>query len=194
MKFPRLLTAALVTTAGLTLTAIPGVAQAATWTTVKTTTVNYRAQQDKVRKEILGEVNRMRSAARKCGTQTYPKAPALTLNQALNNAAYLHSKDMATKNYFSHTAKDGTTFDKRITKAGYKFTTAGENIAAGYNDTGAVVAGWMASPGHCRNIMNPSFQHLGVGAYYQANSTYKIYWTNDFGRGSSGAVSDIVPK
>ena len=54
---------------------------------------------------------------------------------------------------------------------------------AGYSDAGDVVAGWMDSDGHCRNIMNPNFVHLSVGVYYDEASRYGFYWTNNFGSG-----------
>ena len=68
-----------------------------------------------------------------------------------------------------------------MTKAGYTWSAAGENIAAGQTTPSAVVTSWMNSSGHCNNIMSPSFKHLGVGYYYGSASTYKHYWTQDFG-------------
>jgi uncharacterized protein YkwD len=54
----------------------------------------------------------------------------LAINSSLSTAAYLHSKDMAENNYFSHTSLDGRTFDQRIVAAGYtNWTALGENIA-----------------------------------------------------------------
>jgi uncharacterized protein YkwD len=57
-------------------------------------------------------------------------------------------------------------------------TTAGENIAAGYTSVGAVTSGWMNSPGHKANILNPSFKIISVGVAQAANGTY--YWVEDF--------------
>ncbi len=65
----------------------------------------------------------------------------LKANSELQEAARLHSLDMGTNNYFSHTSQDGTTFDKRITTQGYQWSHAGENIAAGYLDARAVMYG-----------------------------------------------------
>ncbi|MCY1014033.1 CAP domain-containing protein [Nannocystis pusilla] len=48
---------------------------------------------------------------------------------------------------------------RRVRKA------AGENIAAGYSTAAQVVNGWMTSTGHCNNIMNGNYKHLGVGYY-----------------------------
>jgi uncharacterized protein YkwD len=77
--------------------------------------------------------------------------------------------DMGAKNFFSHTGSNGSTFTQRITNAGY-------------STPAAVVDGWMASTGHCNNIMNPNFKHLGVGYSYASGATYRHYWTQDFGR------------
>jgi uncharacterized protein YkwD len=57
-------------------------------------------------------------------------------------------------------------------------TTAGENIAAGYASVSAVTSGWMNSPGHKANILNPNFKIISVGVAQAANGTY--YWVEDF--------------
>jgi uncharacterized protein YkwD len=131
--------------------------------------------------EILTYVNQARSASCKCGTTTYPAAPALVLNAQLNTAATKHATDMATFNYFSHTGRDGSTPWARMTREGYVWRRAGENIAAGYATPRAVVDGWLRSPGHCANLMNSNFKDLGAGYAYGASSTYKRYWVQNFG-------------
>ena len=55
----------------------------------------------------------------------------------------------------------------------------GENIAAGQPTPESVVAGWLRSEGHCRNIMNPGFRELGLG--FAQGGTYGTYWVQDFG-------------
>jgi uncharacterized protein YkwD len=96
----------------------------------------------------------------------------------LRCAARVHSKDMAEEGFFSHTNNDGATPWDRIKAAGYSFSTAGENIAAGYPNPQAVVEGWLDSPGHCKNIMSPAFTEIGVG--YYAGGAYDHYWTQAF--------------
>ena len=143
-----------------------------------TATINPTYEQ-----QVLTLVNQRRANWATCGSQSYPPVPALTWNQSLGNAARGHSVDMADKNYFSHTSKDGRTFVQRIVAAGYSpYRALGENIAAGYNTPSAVINGWMASPGHCVNIMSANFKETGVGYAYNSLSTYKHYWTQDFGR------------
>ena len=65
----------------------------------------------------------------------------------------VHAQDMATRGYFDHTTPEGVTFDARITAAGYAWSRAAENIAAGQRDPAAVMAAWMDSAGHRRNIL-----------------------------------------
>lgn len=100
----------------------------------------------------------------------------------LQDAAYLHSKDMADNNYFSHTGLNGSRFSARAKAAGYKGFPAAENIAAGYQSANAVMASWMSSPGHRSNILNCSHTHIGIGQADNSNSKYKRYWTQVFGQ------------
>jgi uncharacterized protein YkwD len=132
--------------------------------------------------DVLNLVNQKRAAGATCGGVAKPKVPALTLDTKLRCAARKHSKDMGTKNFFSHTGSNGSTFSQRITSAAYVWTGAGENIAAGQTTPAAVMTSWMNSSGHCNNIMNGTFKHLGVGYYYSATASYKHYWTQDFAK------------
>ena len=91
---------------------------------------------------------------------------------------------MATNDYFSHTSLDGRTFSQRIQDAGYAGGfPQGENIAAGSSTPQAVVNAWMASSGHCSNIMKGGYADIGVGYGFLAGSTYGHYWTQNFGGG-----------
>ncbi|MBT2232098.1 CAP domain-containing protein [Nonomuraea sp. NEAU-A123] len=97
----------------------------------------------------------------------------------LRTAAFGHSSDMATKNYFSHTSQDGRSFLDRIRAAGFTGGTGwAENIAMGQPTPASVVTGWMNSAGHKANIMNCKYNLIGVGA--AKNSRGQIYWTQDF--------------
>ena len=101
--------------------------------------------------------------------------PALKLDAELSKVARDKSKDMQTKNYFSHTSPTyGSPFD--MMKAyGVSYKAAGENIAMGQRSPEEVVQAWMNSQGHRENIMNPSFTHIGVGHVATGN-----YWTQMF--------------
>ncbi|WP_246610365.1 CAP domain-containing protein [Nonomuraea rhizosphaerae] len=100
----------------------------------------------------------------------------LTHDPKLHAAAERHSADMAARDYFSHTSKDGRSPGDRISAAGFApVSTWGENIAMGQPSAAAVVRAWLNSPGHRANILNCSFTHIGVG-----RSTKGPYWTQDF--------------
>lgn len=122
-------------------------------------------------------VNQARATGRYCGSTYHDAASALRWNDKLFNAAAAHSSDMASKNYFSHTGQDGSSFSQRISAAGYAWRAAGENIAAGQNGIQQVMDGWLQSPGHCANIMSNAYAEVGVSCVHQAASTYKRYWT-----------------
>lgn len=119
------------------------------------------------------------NAARTCGTTGHAAAPALSASAQLGQAAQGHASNMATRNYFSHTSQDGRTLADRINATGYRWSTIGENIAAGQPIPEDVVSGWLSSPGHCRNIMNPAFRELGVG--YVQGGSHGHSWVQNFG-------------
>ena len=135
-----------------------------------------------LRAELLAAVNKARSVSRKCGTVTYPAVPALAPNSLLGNASQAHATDMITKNFFSHAGSDGSTPGQRMTRAGYKFSAAGENIAAGNTTTALTMQQWLASEGHCKNIMSTNYTQIGFGYNESPTTTYRYYWVQDFGK------------
>ncbi|MGE6731589.1 sigma-70 family RNA polymerase sigma factor [Streptomyces sp. NPDC059900] len=103
---------------------------------------------------------------------------AVTLNSKLGDAAQGHSDDMAERDFFDHTNPDGKDPGDRVTAAGYRWTTYGENIAAGQRTPAAVMDSWMNSSGHKANILNCSFKEIGIG-YRQGSGG--PWWTQNFG-------------
>lgn len=99
----------------------------------------------------------------------------LTLNDALNDAAYDHSADMLENDYFDHTGLDGSRFWDRTEAAGYQGQPRGENIAIGQRTPEAVHNGWMNSDGHRANILTEDITEMGLG---RAGNV----WTQIFGR------------
>ena len=132
--------------------------------------------------QSLDLLNQLRSAGASCGDEYFGRAPALTMNSALREAARCHSLDMATQNYFSHDSLDGTSPWTRIAASGYRGSAAAENIAAGYSDARSVVNGLMGSVGHCKNIMQAASNEIGIGFAKSSSASYRDYWTQDFGR------------
>ncbi|EGL81657.1 SCP-like extracellular [Caldalkalibacillus thermarum TA2.A1] len=83
-----------------------------------------------------------------------------------------HSRDMLEHNYFDHYSPRYGGLGERLQRGGVDFARAGENIAWNYVDAPDVHHGWLNSPGHRQNIVEPAFTHLGVGVvdkYYTQN-------------------------
>jgi uncharacterized protein YkwD len=131
--------------------------------------------------KLLAELNVARTRPRQCGAQSFAAATPLTWNATLATAAEAQSRSMANNNYFDHKDRDGRTPGDRAELAGYDFQQIGENIAAGQDTLRKVVDGWLASPGHCANLMNPQFRELGAAYATDPKSDAGIYWTAMFG-------------
>lgn len=109
-------------------------------------------------------------------------AGALTLNKNLGAAADYHSRDMAKKNYFKHTLKNGDSAEQNIRRFGYtNYVAVGENIAAGYETANDVMKAWKSSSGHDRNMRSGRFTEIGIGRAHSKGSKYGWYWTITFG-------------
>lgn len=132
----------------------------------------------------LSRINQYRVAGASCRTAgTFAATTALRWNDALTQGAELHSQDMQANNFTSHTGSDTSTVGQRITATGYAWSAVAENIAGGQTTMNQVVDSWMASDGHCANIMNPNLVDMGLACVAGAPSnTYTTYWTMDMGR------------
>jgi uncharacterized protein YkwD len=106
--------------------------------------------------------------------------PSLRASAELDRSAQNWNRWMVATGNFTH----GSNFAGRISAVGYDWQTAGENIATGFATPRQVVAAWMASPDHCRNILDPSFRDIGTGITAAAVGSWASQpstWTNDFG-------------
>jgi uncharacterized protein YkwD len=106
----------------------------------------------------------------------------LAASGQLVTAAQVHSTDMARANVLAHDLPGVAmpTPESRAAAVGYDFSWFGENIAYNYADPESVLRGWMQSPGHRENILNPNFTELGVGIAW--NGLGEPYYTQEFGR------------
>jgi uncharacterized protein YkwD len=125
---------------------------------------------------LVQRLNAARAVARSCGSTALPAAGPLVWNQRLFSAAARHARDMASRNYFSHTSLDGRSLAQRVAAEGYPWTSVGENLAAGQTTVDGVISGWLASPGHCSNLMSRQFEAVGVSCVRQAGSRFGHYW------------------
>jgi uncharacterized protein YkwD len=104
--------------------------------------------------------------------------PLLRANRRLNHSSQHWTNVMVFEREFTH----GTNFTGRISAAGYDWSDAGENIATGFSTPARVVGAWMASQGHCRNILTPTFAVVGTGVSALGVAGYGKLgtWTQDF--------------
>jgi uncharacterized protein YkwD len=133
-----------------------------------------------IRARVVELVNAARSHGRKCGAERFAAAPPLNPSRQLDAAATDHARDMMRKKYFDHRGSDDSQPKDRVMRAGYQSRLTGENIALGPESAEEVVAGWLDSPGHCANIMEPRFQDIGVGVA-SGKKRGQIYWVQNFG-------------
>jgi uncharacterized protein YkwD len=134
----------------------------------------------RIRSRVVALVNEARGHARRCGSERFAAAPPLRISSKLTDAAEAHARDMARRRFFEHRGSDGTQPKDRVARAGYSHRLTGENIALGPQSAEEVVAGWLDSPGHCANIMEPRFRDIGVGLAV-GRKRGQTYWVQEFG-------------
>jgi len=131
---------------------------------------------------------------------------AVQQHATLVSLARWRSKDQVQRNYFDHTIL-GTSYQVYhwYDQNGLQYRWGGENIGwnNGYADADSPVAiheGFMNSPGHRANILEPSWTHGGVGAYAADNVNFlgKVrsprFYTELFMQASSGAAPPPRPR
>ena len=135
----------------------------------------------------------------------------LDWNPDLNRIARLHSRDMASRNYFSHENPAGLNFERRYRQQGFtcrigvgngRYSLGGENLfqnnlcrSVTYIRSGdtvrtvyawnsmeqiarSTVDGWMKSPGHRKNILQPFWKTEGIGIAISGDE--KVFITQNF--------------
>lgn len=129
---------------------------------------------------VLELVNAVRERGTSCGRQSFAPVPPVRLSAALAAVARGHAMDMAEHEYFEHQDLGGHTPADRVRATGYREKLVGENIAYGPQSPEEVVRGWLESPGHCENIMDPRFAEMGIAyAFGRAPapaSGLGLYW------------------
>jgi uncharacterized protein YkwD len=125
-------------------------------------------------------INRDR-ADRSYLSETGGRAPALQWDDRLAAVAKAHSEEMARDGYFSHESADGSSPARRVSMAGVKWLSTGENIAncRGVNEAESL---FMSEPkfqqNHRWNILNVKYTHVGVGIVQAPDGS--LYITQDF--------------
>ncbi len=102
----------------------------------------------------------------------------LTLNSSLNNVASIRACESSFE--FSHKRLSGDDFQTILEEQGIDYSYCGENLAAGNSTIKNTIKQWCNSPSHYENMISPDYTQMGIGYYYDPNSTYKYYWVQIF--------------
>jgi uncharacterized protein YkwD len=102
----------------------------------------------------------------------------LGLDSKLTHAAESKLQDMFQNQYFEHVSPTGESVSDVAKKAGYEYIVVGENLALGiFGGDDQVVAAWMASPGHKKNILDERYRDIGIAVgqgMYQGRKQWLI--------------------
>lgn len=129
---------------------------------------------------VLELINKARLHARRCNRKKFPATTPLKRVAALESAALAHAQDMATHSYMGHKGSDGSMPADRATRANYIWSSVAENVAAGQTTAEEVVNTWLASPGHCANLMSQRYSDTGVAYAVNPAGEKGIYWVQVF--------------
>jgi uncharacterized protein YkwD len=141
----------------------------------------WPAEWSELEDEVLRLVNLERFVGGSCGGQGMPGSGPLEMDEVLRGVARTYSAQMADQGFFDHIDPQGRGPDDRVADAGFTGDfPIGENIAEGQRTAEEVVEGWMASPGHCANILEGSFHVIGIGYYFAEDDPFGHYWTQNF--------------
>lgn len=112
------------------------------------------------------------------GVRTQNGVGTLSYNTLLDQAAQGHADDMLALDYFSHDSADGRRLSDRVNATGYQWRKIGENIGKGQTSEQEVLTGWVQSPTHQANNIDPEFEEFGLG---RAGSGSSTRWVLVFG-------------
>lgn len=85
----------------------------------------------------------------------------LSIDEKLSTAAFEKANDMLTKDYWAHFSPSGTSPWHFISKNGYVYRFAGENLAKGFTSSSSTFNAWMSSAAHRGNILSKSYTDTG---------------------------------
>ena len=111
-------------------------------------------------------------------------------DDALFKAARQHALLMLSLNSLEHQLPGEPGLEERITAAGARFTYIAENIAIG-KDAATIHSGWMHSPGHRANILNPRITAVGIAV---VNSPAGLFAVQDFSRAFANMSPELQEK
>ncbi len=121
--------------------------------------------------------------------------PPLQEELEIAEIARLHSIEMRSLNHIFHDSPTTGSSIDRLRGVSFLFSESGENVAEGY-DADSIHVGFMASPGHRENILNPDYTHIGVGT---ASGDNRVFLTQIFVRiipraGPTALVAQVLSR
>lgn len=115
---------------------------------------------------------------------------SLKVDATLSKVAQSRSQFLAEEGRIYHISAPAGTPWPNLSQAGYSYTLAGENLAMGIENTEVLSDRWMASPKHMENILEGSYEDVGVGVtsgYYNGSpASYVVVY---FGKKSPTSAS-----
>jgi len=113
--------------------------------------------------------------------------PTVSWNPQLAAAAEGHARAMAEQRFFDHTDPQGRDVAYRVTAAGYRWRSVGENLAAGQRTLEDALRGWLLSERHCRNLLDARYVEFGLARVVSphAQDRHRVYWALVLGRPSA---------
>lgn len=138
-------------------------------------TADLRSNLEKLRQEELRRVNNRRAEGRRRPLERHP---------SLDLAAQSYAEDMLRRGFYGHYSPEGQDVGDRVRAVQYVYRKVGENVASGQTSVEAVMEGWMESPDHLHNLLDPEFQDIGIGfaAGPTRGGSYGFLWVQVFGQ------------
>lgn len=124
----------------------------------------YAQEDAAAEQELFREANQARAHA---------GAPALEWNEWLAQAALAHAQKMVERGELSHQFSGEAAVPERLAATGLRFDASAENLAFGAA-AADIQNGWMHSPGHRENLLNPRYNAVGIAVVHRGNSLYAV--------------------
>lgn len=98
--------------------------------------------------------------------------PVVVKDQALDHVAQAFACSLVASRTFSHVGPDGSGLPTRLRAGGISYCVATENLASGYDSIRTAMSGWVRSPGHYHNLVNPNVRLAGLGVVQETSGQY----------------------
>ena len=128
------------------------------------TIATAQLQRNDSESQLFESVNRERTAQ---------GLSALQWDVSLFKAARKHALLMLNLNQLEHQLPNEPGLEARLAEAGARFAVIAENIAIG-PDPQTIHNGWMNSPGHRKNILDPRLTSIGIAAVRGPGGLYAV--------------------